>query len=342
MKTYLLLGALLCSHVHAAGEGYSNFVRQTQQSTGVVWAMSVTPEGTAASQGLLENGGSLFQLWTIKQDTAAEYLLDQKLVGIYTPSAAVTVQTLDPYSTRPRTRADKPFTVTVNVAGLLSGTGIQDAATRVLFEHHAKNYTAAQPSFTPAQATSGTPKTSLSIYNNGPTVINFTGTSLVGTGSDPRKVSGEEHFVVHALADGTFTQSQIASANVQIWPVATGQIAGIAPGESIRSKAPQLTVTMNDLYPRSGTFLQAYKGPVGPAVNPVRIATFKVLDGDTSLSCTDTVSDYDHAFPEDGEYTIELLTETPFGTERLDYITFPVNRKLRVNAMLGGLEVDTE
>ena len=341
MKTFLLLGALLCSHVHAAGEGYVNFVRQTQQSTGVVWSMSVTPEGTAASQGLLETGGSLFQLWTIKQDTATEYLLDQKLVGAYMPSATVTIQTLDPYSLRKRTRADKPFTVTVTVAGLLSGTNIPDAAQRVLFEHHIKNYTANVTSFTPAQATSGTPKTSLSLYANGPTITNLPGTSLVATGSDPRKVSGEEHFVVHALADGSFTQSQIASANVQVWPVATGEISGIKTGDRIRSKAPQLTVAMNDLYPSSGTYVQVYKGPVGPAVDPVRlVGGEKVLDGNISVSDVLTVADYDSALPEDGTYTIELLTETPFGTERLDYVTFTVDRKLTVNGLLGGLETE--
>jgi hypothetical protein len=339
MKTYLLLGALLCSHAHAAGEGYVNFVRQTQQSTGVVWSMAVSPEGAAASQGLLEEGGSLFQLWTIKQDTATEYLLDQKLVGAYMPSASVTVQTLDPYSHRPRTRADKPVTVTINVGGLISGPNIQDAAKRVLLEHHVKNYTGSVSSFTPAQATSGTPKSSVSIYNNGATVLNFATTSL--TGSDPTKVSGEEHFVVHALADGSFTQSQIASANVQVWPVASGEIAGLKDGDRVRSKAPQLTVTMNDLYPRSGTYLQAYKGAVGPAVDPVRIVgAEKVLDQSTSLSDVLVVSDYDTAFPEDGEYTIELLTETPFGTERLDHVTFTVDRKLEVRGLLGGIEAE--
>ena len=335
MKTFLLLGALLCSHAHAAGEGYVNFVHQTQQSTGVVWSMSVTPEGTAASQGLLETGGSLFQLWTIKQDTATEYLLDQKLVGAYMPSATVTVQTLDPYSLRKRTRADKPFTVTINVAGLLSGTNIPDAAKRVLLEQHVKAYTSGVTSFTPAQATSGTPKASASIYNNGVTILNFAATSL--TGADPTKVSGEEHFVVHALADGTITQSQIAGANVQVWAVATGAISGIKTGDRIRSKAPQLTVVMNDLYPSSGTYLQAYKGPVGTAVDPVRLAT-KVLDQSTSLSETLTVADYDSTFTEDGIYTIELLTETPFGTERLDHVTFSVDRELEVHGLLGGLE----
>ena len=342
MKTYFLLGTLLCSHVHAAGEGYSNFVRQTQQSTGVVWSMSVNPKGAAASQGLLEKDGSLFQLWTVNQATAAEYLLDQKLVGAYMPSATVTVQTLDPYSLRPRTRADQPFTVTVDVAGLVSGANVPDAAKRVVLEHHLASYKPGKPFPTPAQATAGVPKSSVSLYNNGATKVTFDVTSLTGTGEDSTTASGEEHFVVHALADGTFTQSQIASASVQIWPVASGSITGINEGDKIRSHAPTLTVTMTDLYPRSGTYLQAYMGPVGPATNPKRVGDWaKVLDGSTSASELLTVSDYDDVFPVDGTYTIELVTETPFGVERLDWVTFTVDREIEIRAMLSGLEVNT-
>jgi hypothetical protein len=128
---------------------------------------------------------------------------------------------------------------------------------------------------------------------------------------------------------------------VQVWPVASGTIAGLNDGDRIRSKAPQLTVTMTDLYPRSGTYLQAYKGPVGTALNPTRIVgAEKVLDQSTSLDETLVVADYDSVFTEDGQYTIELLTETPFGTERLDHVTFTVNREIKVNGLLGGIETD--
>jgi len=341
MKPFLLLGALLCSHVHAAveGEGYQNFVRQTQQTTGVVWSMPVAPNGAAASQGMMETGGSLFQLWTIETLTAKEYLLDQKLVGAYLPTASVKVTTLDPYTLRARTRADKPFTVTVNVAGLLTGTGLPEAAKRVLLEHHVAKYTATQTSLTPAQATSGTPKSSSSVYANGNTVLNFAATNI--TGADPTKVSGEEHFVVHALSDGTFTQTQIASGNVQVWPVTSGSIAGIAASAVIRSAAPTLTVTMTDLYPSSDTYVQVYKGnPVLNFTGTRLVGSTKVLDQASSESKVLTVSNYDSVFPTDGTYTMELLTKTPFGTDRLYYVTFSVNRTLEIRGQLGGLEAE--
>ncbi len=315
-----------------------NFVRQTQQGTGVVYSVNVSPTGNAASQGLLETGGALFQLWTIESATAKEYLLDQKLVGAYMPSAAITIKTQDPYTLRPRTRADKPFTVSINVAGLVTtGSNLPDAAKRVLLEQHVKNYTAAKTSYTLAEATSGTPKASSSIYTNGTTTLNFASTNL--TGADPTKVSGEEWFVVHALADGTVAQSQIANANVQVWPVASGSIAGITNGASLRAKPPQLTVTMNDLYPRSFTYLQVYPGAPVLGTTGTRILTSqKVMDQARSESMVLTIPDYEEVFTKDGAYTMELVTETPFGTDRLAYVTFTVSRQIEVRAMLGDLE----
>ena len=340
MKKHLLLGALLCSHVHAAGEGYMNFVRQIQQGTGVVYSVNVTPEGNAASQGLLENGGALFQLWTIESATAKDYLLDQKLVGAYMPAATISIQTLDPYPGRPRTQVNKPFTVKINVSNLItSGTNIPDAAKRVLLERHLANYTATKGSFTLAQATSGTPKSSASIITNGTTTLGFPVTGLTAA-PDPTKASGEEWFVVHALADGAITQTQIASANVQVWPAASGEITGIAKHAIIRGKAPQLSLPLKDLYPSSDTYIKVYPGsaPRSGVTGIVIRQSEKVHDGDTSLSLTLPIVDYDYAFPADGEYVMDLLTETPFGTERLDWIPVTVNREIQVRGMLGGLD----
>jgi hypothetical protein len=337
MKAFTLLAILLASPAHAAGDEFMNFVLQTQQTTGVVWSMPVAPQGEAPSRLSLEPGGALFQLWTIEQASAKDYLLDQKLVGAYLPSAAISIATLDPYSTIPRTRADQPFTVTVNVSGLLSGTGLPDAATRVLLEHHLAPYASGQSSVAAAQAISGSPESSASLSNNGNTVLVFPATSLKV--ADPTRARGEEHFVVHALGDGSAAQTQLAGAFVQIWPVASGTIAGVEQGDRIRYNAPQLTVTLTDLYPRSNTWLQVYPGTerLDTQGTPLE-GSVLVLDQDRGDSRLLTVSDYDTVLPEDGTYTLELLTETPFGIDRLDHVTFVVDRKLEIRAQLGGIE----
>ncbi len=342
MKSHLLLGALLCTPLasHAAGEGYANFLRQTQQNTGVVWSVPVDAEGSAGSPGLLEEDGALFQLWTIEQETAKEYLLDQKLVGTYLPRAGVSISTLDPYTKVPRTRVDKPFTVTVEVSGLLAGTGLPVAATKVLVEQHLANYTAGTTSFTPAEATSGTPAASAYLAQNGPTSFSFAVTNLKA--SDLRYARGEEHYVVHALSDGAFTQSQIAAAHLQVWPMATGSIEGISDGDRIRSRGPELTLRMTGLYPDNSTYLQVYEGGKAPGTKGKKLnASNRTWDSDVPLDDVRTFSGYDAVFEKDGTYTMELLTDTPFGKgEILDSVTFSVDRALEVRALLGGVETE--
>ena len=41
--------------------------------------------------------------------------------------------------------------------------------------------------------------------------------------------------------------------------------------------------------------------------------------------------DYDSIFDSDGRWTMELLTSTPFGLDRLAYVSFDVNLTLRLN-----------
>jgi hypothetical protein len=43
-------------------------------------------------------------------------------------------------------------------------------------------------------------------------------------------------------------------------------------------------------------------------------------------------------FDSDGEWTIELLTETPFGLERLDHVTFTVDRTLQMNGSVNTID----
>lgn len=345
MKAQLLLGALLCSQAFAVGEGFTNFVRQTQQTTGVVWNMPVSPEGSSPSTLLLEQGGSLFQLWTIEQATVKDYLLDQKVVGTYLPKADIVITTVDanrdPVTGVPRTRADKPFTIKTTVSGLLSGVNLPVAATKVLWEQHLASFTGTTTSITPAQATAGTPKTSTYLTANGLTTVNSGATSLPAVNGIASKAKGQEHFVVHALSDGALSQTQIASAYVQVWPTSSGEITGIDDAQKIRSKAPKLIIKARDLYPESRTYLQIYEGTQALGTDGTLMS--RELDypntQNTSVSPQDfTIEDYDEYFKKDGTYTIELITETSFDSTRLDWVTFVIDRNLEIRAQLTGID----
>jgi hypothetical protein len=331
MKYLTLLLAVSSVSASAATLRYENFIRQTQQQTGVVWDMPVAPNGTAFSALAIEGNGSLFQLWTVEQTAAKDYLLDQKLVGAYVPKADVKITTLDPYPLVHRTRVDQPFSVEIQVADLLTGTGLPDAATKVLLEQHIQSYVNGDIPLDLAVVAANTPLYSSYISQNGSTVMKFAASSLKAT--DPTKAVGEEHFIVHALSDGTVTQTQIAAGHVQVWPVASGSILGITKNQQLRYQIPTLQLTLNDLYPRSDTYLMLYQGT---QINGVQGSIVKAypLDRDRSVSTILDVTELSAKIGADGTYTLALMSATVYGKELLcEPITFNVKRTIEVNAM---------
>ena len=334
MKVFLPL--MLAGAMHASGQttGYVNLLRQQQQGTGVVWDMPVAATGSSLSALALENGGSLFQLWTIKSGTATDYLLDQKLVGAYLPTADIVVTTLDPNGKVPRTRVDQPFSVDININGLLTGSDFPLASANVLLERHLANYPTDGFVLDPSKVISGTPASSAYLSQNGKNPLRFAASSL--TAADPTKATGEEHFVVHALADGTSTQTQIASAMVQVWPVASGEIKGIANGDRLRFQSPKIELIINDLYPRSDTYLMLYEGTQYTGTTGQIVMAYP-MDRDTSESTVIAVDDLDAKVTKDGTYTLALFSDTVYGRELLcETVTFQVNRTIQVNAMQVG------
>jgi hypothetical protein len=116
-------------------------------------------------------------------------------------------------------------------------------------------------------------------------------------------------------------------------------ISGIADGESLRFNTPALTLTMNDLYPDSQTYAQIYKGSpalgtVGTVISGSALNYYDAVPHDRIL----VIENWADSVEESGDYTIELLTETPFGTDRLDYVTFSINRDIEVNGTVTTVE----
>lgn len=340
MKLLSLLLAVSSVQGFAQTTSYTNFVRQTQQGSNVVWDMQgVSATGSAPSVLLMENGGSLFQLWTIDQTKVKDYLLDQKLVGAYLPKADIKITTLDPYAPTTRTRIDQPFTVEIQVEGLLTGTGIPLAATKVLLEQHIQPYASGQTSLDPTVVAANTPLSSAFISENGKTALKFNASSL--TGADPLKISGEEHFVVHALADATITQTQLASAKVQIWPIASGSIGGITHGAEYRNVIPTVQLDFRDLYPRSDTYFMLYEGT---AATGGKGRLIKSLPWDSSVpnSILTTSDELNTLITKEGTYTVAIMSETVFDTRLLcEPVTFTVKRTIAVNAMQVNFSDDT-
>lgn len=327
----LLLLAMVSAAANPATTN-SHFLRQHQQTSKLVWDMPVGLVGQGSSALTLESGGALFQLWAVAPSSPArEYLLDQKLVGAYLPKADIKVITLDTNGKVPRTRVDQPFRVEIQVSDLLTGDGLPLAATTVLLERHLANYPEGQTTIDPVEAVSGTPADSGYLSANGQHVMVFPVSGL--TAPDPTKAAGEEHFVIHALSDGNISQSQIASAMVQVLPVASGEIKGIASGDNLRFQVPQVELILKDLYPRSDTCLVLYEGTQVEGAEGITVKAFP-MDRDNSESHVLLVDELEPILKEDGTYTLALISETIYGREMLcSPVTFNIRRSIEVNAM---------
>ncbi|WP_035611381.1 hypothetical protein [Haloferula sp. BvORR071] len=334
MKTFpLFIGIALaaCPLLHAQSTNYANFIRQKQLPTGVVWDMPVNTVGEGLSPLAINPGGAQFELWTVNNVTAASYLLESRYVGAYVPMANVTITSEDPYAVIPRTRADRPYTVSVAVDGLKTNDpNAPAAATMVNFLRHVQSYGATGTGLG-LNRTQATLLMNDPITTNGGHTYSFAINSVPGT--NRAKVRGEERFSVFSLEDYQAPELQLSSQFIQIWPVADATIAGMTPGQLVRFKLPSVTLTFNDLYPDSHTYAQVYKGSPQLGKSGTIVPGSSIVINDTvPQSRVLTLVDYDAAFTDDGTWTMEILTKTPFGLERLNYVSFVLDRTIQMNA----------
>jgi hypothetical protein len=339
MKTMLPALFLAVSAQWTAAQGlYSHFIRQVQMTSGVQWDVPVSLAGARNSHLAIDGAGARFELWTVLSSPLSSYLLDTRYVSTYAPVAEVAITSEDPYAVVPRTRADRPFQVTVQIQGLLSQSTAPEASKAVKFLRHAQSYG-------PGSAGENLDRSQATLINqsfitqNGPQTLSFTINSVPG--ADRSKIRGEERFSVFSLADSASAaaESQIASRYIQIWPVADGSIAGLVPNQKVRLQMPQLTFTVNDIYPGGMIYAQAYPGAakLGTQGTIIPGASYGPI-GDVPENKIMVLDRYDSIFNKDGLWTIELLTITPFGADRLAHITFEIDREIHVNGNITTIE----
>jgi hypothetical protein len=51
-----------------------------------------------------------------------------------------------------------------------------------------------------------------------------------------------------------------------------------------------------------------------------------------------SLTNYDSVFTSDGRWTMEIVTVTPFGTDRLAYISFDLDRTINLNTTVTTIE----
>ena len=319
------------------GSTFTNIIRQVQLPDGPDWDVGVAVSGAVLSPLAIDPGVARFELWTIKATPLTEYLLDSRYVGTYVPLGNLKVRSEDPYTTIPRTRADRPFYVDVTINGLLSDAGAPDAAKNIKFLRHVQTYGAGGTGVS-INRDLATLHSQVMMTQNGTQTLTYVVNEVPG--ADRAKVRGEERFTLFSLPDYQVAAgSQLASQFIQIWPVADGNLAGITPNQMIRFSVPAVTVTLNDLYPSSHTYAQVYKGPPVLGTTGTIVPGSSLLINDTiPVSRVLTVSNYDAVFDQDGQWTMELVTQTPFGLERMHHVTFQLDRTIQMNSSVTTVE----
>jgi hypothetical protein len=310
---------------NARSSDYMFFIRQKQLRTGIYTDTQVIAQGNMLSPLELDTTGCTFELWAVKTASpASQHLLDTTTVGIYLPIAAVTIRTQDPYPTVPRTRADRPFLVDANVHGILSDPYAPESSKGVTLLRHAQSYGTTGTGY-PLDRTLATLLSQTEITSNGTTAVSIPLNAIPGT--NRAKVRGEERFTILSKQDDQRPASILASQIIQVWPVADATISGIAQGQIIGASGPQVTFQLNDLYPSSTTWAQVYKGGPQTGITGTTIpGSSVVINGSVPANRTIIAANYGPVFDSDGVWTMELLTKTPFGTDRLAQVSFIVQR----------------
>ena len=311
---------------------FQNFIRQIQTpsdgSAGATWDMQVAASGTAPSPLDINPSGARFELHTVKSSPITSYLLDTKYVSTYIPVADVQIITEDPYLTIPRTRADRPFTVEITMNGLLNGATDPEPSKKVSLLHHVQSYGAAGTGSGLDRSLATLSSQSFLTSNGKHTFIYAVNTV---PGADRAKIRGEERFSIYSLADFQAPASQLDSLYVQIWPVATGTITGITNGQVVGFQTPTLTMTVNDIYPDAQIYLHAYQGAQNLGTEGVVLpGSAAVINEATPQNRVLTIDNWDSILTTNGAWTIELLTATPFGIDRLAWVSFTVDRTITI------------
>ena len=325
--------------------------------------------------------GLKFQLYAVPSnlDQNNPYLLQTTSVGVF-PTGRLEIDTEDTYNKEPdtevssnvtyenptfasvgkmpttnpnglgrRTRADRPFRVYSSTDGILTGDTDPIEAKSINFYRLIKvgavgSVSAPQPGVSEVGSPLS-PITTSGVREHFP--------SPASRGSNPRKYIGVEQYSLWSLAenpDPNLPGQKLSSAKVEIYPLSDGSISGIAMNEVVRFAMPKLTFVYHDVYPgptNSAVYAQIYKGERQNTVGNIVPGSHKnnstLLLGNYTESANG--EDLDRMIDADGRWTIELLSSTPFGVERMltsseqpAYVTFTVDRTLEVNGNLSTIQ----
>jgi hypothetical protein len=346
----------------AEDEDWTVVLLQRQIETDAVHLTPVGFEGRRSSLAPVPEGGSKFELWALNPDVNehAETLVDTEVVSAYLPNGELSITTADPYEGEmPRTRIDQGFTLHYKIKGLLPNEPDAPLAARqVLLDHNVASYAAGFIKGEDNFGGSGGGDVVGGLFD----AVSDLLTSLLGSEEDfgqeliqkngrSRKIfdtanipggnvfadAGVETFRLYGMPDGATAQHLLSTAKVRVWPMAQATIKGVADSETY-SVIPHVEVDLKALYPRSDTWVQVYPGPPVLGTKGKKLSeSFVMVDDDVPRSTSLVFRDLGRVLDAEGEWTMEVLTETPFGLERLAYKSLVVGKTLTLRGSFQSL-----
>lgn len=266
-------------------------------------------------------------------------MLDETAVGTHLPESTVTLRSEDAYQP-PRTRADRPYSLAFTLRKLADPTDPRGGISKAVLQRDFKVYQPDLHTAYPNGAGQGTYDGAYQFSRNGDYNVAAVYAALPAT--RPTKAIGEETFTCLVPLDDSGREVSIASSTIQIWPVCDATVEGIEPGKRYLGPPPEARAVFKDLYPDSVTYAQIYKGApelgrtgtvLGSSV--ISFNTYAPQNAVVPLSVPAS------AIVEDGTYTIEVLTVTPFNgrkPERVTYLSFNLDRTIEVQGMMADSE----
>jgi hypothetical protein len=156
---------------------------------------------------------------------------------------------------------------------------------------------------------------------------------------------GAETFTASIQSASGAALNQLASAEVVVWPVASAALIGIESGQRYFGFPKTNNNIITNAYPTSTTYAQIYKGQESLGTVGIVIPdSTREFDTDTPQNATISsleLESLSEQLPDDGIYTVEVLTVTPFNggaPERLAHVSFEVHRTITMNAMVATME----
>lgn len=266
-------------------------------------------------------------------------LIDETSVGTHLPQGTIVLRSEDSYFP-PRTRADRPYSLTFAVRNLADPEDPRGGITKTVMERDFKVYHPDLHVPFPNGSGQGTYSEAYEFSKNG----DFTDATIYGAlpFERPTKMIGEESFVAKVPLNDDGREVNIASATIQIWPMCEASVEGIEQGKRYLGVPPEARVVFKDLYPDSVAYAQIYKG------SPSLGRTGQVIG--SSVISFNTYAPQSPVVPlileeddltGDGTYTIEVLTVTPFNgrqPERVAYVSFDLDRTIEVRGTMANSE----